>query len=81
VPGYEAATWFGVLAPSGTPRESVERLSAASQKAVGSEDLKQRMLSQGLEPVGNTSEQFARLIKLELPKWAKVVQASGAKVD
>jgi tripartite-type tricarboxylate transporter receptor subunit TctC len=81
VAGYEATTWFGVLAPAGTPRESVERLGAAARKAVSSEDLKQRMLSQGLEPVGNTSEQFAQLIRVELPKWAKVVQASGAKVD
>jgi len=81
VPGYEAETWFGVLAPAGTPRENVERLSAAAQKAVAGDDLKQRMLGQGLEPVGNTSEQFARLIRIELPKWAKVVQASGAKVD
>jgi tripartite-type tricarboxylate transporter receptor subunit TctC len=81
VAGYEAMTWFGVLAPAGTPRETVERLSAAAQKAVASEELKQRMLSQGLEPVGNTSEQFAQLIKRELPKWGKVVQASGAKVE
>jgi tripartite-type tricarboxylate transporter receptor subunit TctC len=81
VAGYEATTWFGVLAPAGTPRETIERLSAAAQKAVASEELKQRMLSQGLEPVGNTPEQFAQLIKRELPKWAKVVQASGAKVD
>jgi tripartite-type tricarboxylate transporter receptor subunit TctC len=81
VPDYEASTWFGVLAPAGTPRESVERLSAASQKAAASDDLKRRMLSLGLEPVGNSSDQFAQLIRLELPKWARVVQASGAKVD
>jgi tripartite-type tricarboxylate transporter receptor subunit TctC len=81
VPDYEASTWFGVLAPAGTPHESVERLSTASQKAAASDDLKQRMLSLGLEPVGNSSEQFAQLIRLELPKWAKVVHASGAKVD
>lgn len=81
VPGYQAQTWFGMLAPAGTPRENVERLSAAAQKAVAGEELKKRMLGQGLEPVGNTPEQFARLISSELPKWAKVVQASGAKVD
>jgi tripartite-type tricarboxylate transporter receptor subunit TctC len=81
VPDYEASTWFGVLAPAGTPHESVERLSAASQKAAASDDLKRRMLSLGLEPVGNSSDQFAQLIRLELPKWARVVQASGAKVD
>ena len=81
VPGYEATTWFGLLAPAATPRDVVERLSAAVRKVVRSEDLKQRMLTQGIEPVGNTPEQFAQLIKAELPKWAKVVHASGAKVD
>jgi tripartite-type tricarboxylate transporter receptor subunit TctC len=81
VPGYEATTWFGLLAPAATPREIVNRLSEAARKVVGAGDLKQRMLSQGIEPVGNTPDEFARLIKLELPKWAKVVQASGAKAD
>lgn len=81
VAGYEATTWFGLLAPAGTSREITNRLSAAIQKSVGAEDMKQRMLNHGLEPVGSTPEQFAQLIKLELPKWAKVVQASGAKVN
>jgi tripartite-type tricarboxylate transporter receptor subunit TctC len=81
VPGYEATTWFGLLAPAATPRDTVNRLSEAARKVVGAADMKQRMLSQGIEPVGNTPDEFARLIKLELPKWAKVVQASGAKVD
>ena len=81
VADFESTTWFGLLAPAGTSRDSINRLSTAVRKVVGTEDLKQRMLSQGLEPVGSTPEAFARLIKLELPKWAKVVQASGAKVD
>lgn len=81
IAGYEATTWFGLLAPAGTPRDSVSRLSAASRKIVANEDMKQRMLGQGLEPVGNTPEQFAQLIKLELPKWAKVVRSSGARVE
>jgi tripartite-type tricarboxylate transporter receptor subunit TctC len=81
IPGYEATTWFGLLAPAGTARDSVNRLSAASRKIVANADMKQRMLGQGIEPLGNTPEEFAQLIKLELPKWAKVVQASGAKAD
>ncbi|MBI4192547.1 MAG: tripartite tricarboxylate transporter substrate binding protein [Betaproteobacteria bacterium] len=81
IAGSEATTWFGLLAPAGTPRDSVSRLSAASRKIVANEDMKQRMLGQGLEPVGNTPEQFAQLIKLELPKWAKVVRSSGARVE
>jgi tripartite-type tricarboxylate transporter receptor subunit TctC len=81
VPGYEATTWFGVLAPAGTSPDTLDRLSTASRKAVASEDVKQRMLSQGFEPLGNSPQQFAQLIRVELPKWAKVVQASGAKAD
>ena len=81
VPGYEATTWFGVLAPAGTPPDVIERLAAASHQAVASDDLRQRMLGHGFEPMGNTPQQFAQLIKLELPKWAKVVQSSGAKAN
>jgi tripartite-type tricarboxylate transporter receptor subunit TctC len=81
VPGYESTTWFGLLAPAGTPREVIGRLSAAVHEVVATEEMKQRMLGQGIEPVGNTPEQFAQLIKLELVKWAKVVQVSGAKAD
>ena len=81
VPGYEATTWFGLLAPAATPRDIIDRLSAAVRKVVATEDLRHRMLSQGIEPVGNTPEQFAQLVKRELPKWARVVQASSAKAD
>ena len=81
VPGYEATTWFGLLAPAGTSSDAMERLSAASRQAVASDDVRQRMLAQGYEPLGGTPQQFAQLIRLELPKWAKVVQSSGAKVD
>ena len=81
VPGYEATTWFGVLAPAGTPPDVIERLAAASQQAIASDDLRQRMLGHGFEPMGTTPQQFAQLIRLELPKWAKVVQSSGAKAD
>ena len=81
VPGYEATTWFGVLAPTGTPAEALERLSAATRQAVASDDVRQRLLAQGYEPQGGTPQQFAQLIKVELPKWAKVVQSSGARAD
>jgi len=56
-------------------------VSGAAQKTAASPDVRERMLNQGVEPVGSTAEEFARLIKAELPKWAKVVQASGAKLD
>ncbi len=81
IAGYESTTWFGLLAPAATPRDRIDRLSTTIRKIVSSDDIRKQMLGQGIEPVGNTPEQFAQLIKLELPKWAKVVQASGAKAE
>jgi tripartite-type tricarboxylate transporter receptor subunit TctC len=81
VTGYEASSWFGLLAPAGTPAEIVNRLQQESAKALASPALKERLLSQGAIPSGNTPAQFARLIDSEHAKWAKVVKASGAKVD
>jgi tripartite-type tricarboxylate transporter receptor subunit TctC len=81
VSGYEATTWFGVLAPAETPPDVIERLAAALRQATTSADLRQRMLGHGFDPMGSTPQQFAQLIRRELPKWAKVVQSSGAKAD
>lgn len=81
ISGYEASSWFGVLAPAGTPKEVVARIHADIVKALSAPEIKERLSGQGAEPVGNTPEQFAQHIKTETVKWAKVVKDSGAKVD
>ena len=79
--GYEASSWFGLLAPAGTPAEVVNRLQQETAKALGSAALKERLQAQGAIPGGNTPAEFSALIAAETTKWAKVVKASGAKVD
>jgi tripartite-type tricarboxylate transporter receptor subunit TctC len=81
VPGVSALSIVGVVAPAATPRELVRRISSDISRAVKSTDLTDRMKQQGMEPVGSTPEQFDALVRSEMEKWAKVVKASGAKVD
>ena len=79
--GYDATSWFGLLAPAGTPMEVVNRVQQETAKALASPVLKERLLAQGAIPGGNTPAEFARFIAAETAKWAKVVKAAGAKVD
>ncbi|MFN9193200.1 MAG: tripartite tricarboxylate transporter substrate binding protein [Pseudomonadota bacterium] len=79
--GYEASSWFGLLAPAGTPPDIVGRLQAETAKALATPAMKERLQSQGATPSGMTSAEFARLIDAETRKWAGVVKASGARVD
>ena len=78
---YEASSWFGLLAPSSQPADQVARLQREVAKALATPVMKERMAAQGAVPGGGTSAEFAALIASETAKWAKVVKASGAKVD
>ena len=79
--GYEASSWFGLLAPAGTPPDIVNRLQQETAKALALPAVKERLLAQGAIPSGAPPAEFARFIADETAKWAKVVKASGAKVD
>jgi len=79
--GFDASSWFGLLAPAGTPADIVNRVQQEVAKALGTPALKEKLVAQGAIASGNTPAEFARLIDAEHRKWAQVVKASGAKVD
>jgi tripartite-type tricarboxylate transporter receptor subunit TctC len=81
VPGYEAGTWSGVIAPAGVPRPIVEKLNAAINRAIRSKAFVDRFAMIGDEPAGGTPEEFAALIAKDSAKWKDVVARSGAKLD
>ncbi len=81
VPGYEAGTWTGVIAPAGLPRPVLDRLNAAVNAAIRSPLFVERFATIGDEPAGGTPEEFAELIRRDSAKWADVVKRSGAKID
>ena len=79
--GFDISTWFGVLAPAGTPREIVDRLNHDIVAILKTEDMKARLARIGAQPAPTTPEQFGALIQRELKKYGQVVKVSGAKVD
>ena len=81
VAGYEASTWYGLLAPAQTPRPIVTRLHGESIKILSAPDLRGKLTSQGFEPVGNTPEQFAAYIQSEIAKWGKVIREAGIRAE
>ncbi|PUE34517.1 MFS transporter [Limnohabitans sp. Jir72] len=79
--GFEASSWFGLLAPAGTPPDVVSRIQQEVAKSLATPAMKERLATLGAIPSGNTPAQFTALIDSEHKKWAEVVKASGAKVD
>jgi tripartite-type tricarboxylate transporter receptor subunit TctC len=80
-PGFEAVTWYSVVAPARTPRDAIERLNGEILQALGAAQVKERLSVLGFEIVGSPPDVLAAYIKSEIVKWAPVVKASGAKVD
>jgi tripartite-type tricarboxylate transporter receptor subunit TctC len=76
VAGYEYSTWYGLLAPAGLPKPIVEKLSQATMSVLRMPDVRERYLSQGMDPSPTTPEEFSKLIRSEMAKWAKVVKAA-----
>jgi tripartite-type tricarboxylate transporter receptor subunit TctC len=80
-PGFEASSWFGLLAPAGTPQPVIAKLNVEVAKWLASPEAKEKLLAQGANAAGGTPEDFAKHIAAETAKWQKVVKESGAKVD
>ena len=81
LPGYEAVQWYGVLAPASTPRDVVGKLHAAVVRALQEAPVRERLLVDGAEPVGNTPDEFAAIIRNDLVKWGKVIKDAGITAE
>ena len=81
LPGFEASNWFGLMTPAGTPADIVARLNAETAKALQAPEVRARLVGLGCEIQSSTPQEFQALLRSETEKWAKVIKASGAKVE
>jgi tripartite-type tricarboxylate transporter receptor subunit TctC len=81
LPGYEVTTWFGVMLPAGTSPAIVSKLQTGFMGALKAPDVRERLATENLDLVGSSPAEFAAQVKAEIPKWARVVKSSGARVD
>ncbi|MBI2296820.1 MAG: tripartite tricarboxylate transporter substrate binding protein [Betaproteobacteria bacterium] len=81
VPGYEATQWYGMFAPAGTPPEIIAKLHEAMTAVLRSPAVSQKLAADGADAVANTPEEFARVMRAETEKWAKVARAAGIKPE
>jgi tripartite-type tricarboxylate transporter receptor subunit TctC len=79
--GFESVTWFGFVAPAGTPKDVVTKFNAEMAKALQAADVKKKLGDQGADVLGGTPEQFGALIRTDIARWAPVIKESGAKLD
>ena len=81
VSGFDVSSWVGIMAPAKTPRAVIDKLNAAIVAVLKEPDVRERFATLGVEPVGNTPEQFGEQIKVDLARWQKVVEAARIKLD
>ena len=81
LPGLDVNTWQGVLAPAGTPKEIINKLSSEIAKIMAMPDIVEKLVSQGLEPFYSTPDQFSQLLRTDLAKFAKVIRAANIKLE
>ena len=81
LPGYEAEAWYGMIAPIKTPAAITAKLQEEIVKLLRTTDLKDKLHTQGLDAVGNSQAEFLAYMQRDIAKWAKVVKASGARID
>jgi tripartite-type tricarboxylate transporter receptor subunit TctC len=77
VAGYDATSWYGLLAPSATPRPVIARLGEEAVKALAAPDSREKLTNQGIEPANGGPEEFAPYLAAEIDKWAKIIKAAG----
>ena len=81
LPGFETGTWYGIVAPAGTPQPVVARLNREINRILNLSDVQEKLLAQGLEPAGDSPAEFSALIRSEIAKYAKIVKAAGIKAE
>ena len=80
-PDFEASSWFGLLGPAGMPREVANKIQAEVARVIMIPEIREKLVQQGVDPVGSTPDEFAAYIRAETEKWAKVVKAAGAQAN
>ncbi len=81
MPGFEASTWFGMLAPTGTPKDIVVRLNSEIRKIVQAKNVHDALIAQGADPIGSTAEEFRARITADIEKWARTIKAAGVRAE
>ena len=81
MPGFDSVTWFGVLAPTGTPRDIINRLSTELRRIAQTKAVAEQLIAQGADPIGSTAEEFGARIKSDIAKWTVIINAAGIKAE